>query len=119
MLFRGVKPLKIDVLGAKYDLRTVPKGKDPYLEDCDGYCDYTTKQIVVIDYKSGKVGEIKNDSFYVKQIKRHEIIHAFFFESGLGANWEHKPFGQEETTVDWIARQFPKMLEAFKAADAL
>lgn len=119
MSFQGVKPLKIDILGTKYDLQIVPKEKDAYLEECDGYCDYTTKKIVVEDWKNKSVGDLGNDSVYLKQIKRHEIIHAFLFESGLGANWEHKPFGQEETTVDWIARQFPKMLEAFRAADAL
>ena len=111
--------MKIDILGTKYNLQVVPKEKDAYFEECDGYCDYTTKKIVVEDCKSETVGDLEDNLFYLKQIKRHEIIHAFFFESGLGANWEHKQFGQEETTVDWIARQFPKMLEAFRAADAL
>lgn len=54
-----------------------------------------------------------------KQCLRHEIIHAFMFESGLGANWEHKPIGHEETTVDWIAAQFPKLLEVFEKVGAL
>lgn len=111
--------MKIDVLGAKYDLQVLPQSKDPFLDECDGYCDYTIKKIVVLDFKPTSVGEIQNSEMYIKQVKRHEIIHAFFYESGLGGNWEHKHLGQEETTVDWIARQFPKMLEAFKAADAI
>lgn len=34
-------------------------------------------------------------------------------------NWEHKNFGQEETVVDWVAIQFPKLLEVFKKVGAL
>ena len=38
------------------------------------------------------------------------------FESGFGENFEHKQFGQEETVIDWIAIQFPKIKYAFKIA---
>ena len=50
----------------------------------------------------------------VKRIIRHEIIHAFMFESGLGFNFEHKPYGQDETTIDWFAIQYPKIKKIFK-----
>jgi hypothetical protein len=34
-------------------------------------------------------------------------------ESGLQSNWEHnQEFGQDETTVDWIAIQLPKIVKA-------
>lgn len=49
------------------------------------------------------------------RIIRHEIIHAFLFESGLGFNFEHKPYGHDETTVDWFAFQWPKIEKVFKA----
>ena len=39
--------MKISVLGVPYTLRYVAKAKDPGLEDCDGYCDTSTKTIVV------------------------------------------------------------------------
>ena len=53
----------------------------------------------------------------VKRIIRHEIIHAFMFESGLGFNFEHKPFGQDETMIDWFAMQYPKIKIIFRLLD--
>lgn len=57
------------------------------------------------------------DGVDVKRIIRHEIIHAFMFESGLGFNFEHKPFGQDETMIDWFAIQYPKIKKIFKLMD--
>ncbi len=57
------------------------------------------------------------DGADVKRIIRHEIIHAFMFESGLGFNFEHKPFGQDETMIDWFAIQYPKMKIVFRLLD--
>lgn len=51
------------------------------------------------------------------RIVRHEIIHAFLFESGLGFNYEHKPFGHDETMVDWLAIQWPKIKHVFRIMD--
>ena len=53
----------------------------------------------------------------VKRIIRHEIIHAFMFESGLGFNFEHKPFVQDETMIDWFAMQYPKIKGVFELLD--
>lgn len=45
----------------------------------------------------------------------HEIIHAFLSESGLSVNFEHcSMFGHEETMVDLIAIQFPKIYDVYK-----
>ena len=53
------------------------------------------------------------DGVNVKRIIRHEIIHAFMFESGLGFNFEHKPYGQDETMIDWFAIQYPKIKKVY------
>lgn len=109
--------MKIDVLGTKYTIIETTAQKDSFLNNCDGYCDKTTKKIVVkAEFDESELGDY---SVYLKKIKRHEIIHAFLFESGLHENFKHDEWGHEETVVDWIAVQFPKMLIAFKAADAL
>lgn len=34
-------------------------------------------------------------------------------------NWEHKEWGQEETTIDWFAIQWSKIHKAFLEADAV
>lgn len=109
--------LKIDVLGTKYTILEKSVAEDEYLQNCDGYCDKTSKKIVV--KKEDSENELENYSVYMRKIKRHEIIHAFLFESGLHENWEHKQWGHDETVIDWIAAQFPKLLKAFKEAGCI
>lgn len=109
--------MKIDVLGTKYTISYKTEIQDRELEQCDGYCDKTTKQIVV--RKRGDTCNLGDFESYRKKVVRHELIHAFLFESGLHENFKHDEWGHDETTVDWIAVQFPKLLKAFKDADAL
>jgi hypothetical protein len=81
-------------------------------EDIDGYCDYTSKEIVIRKDNTNDVGDF---IWTQKKQLRHEIIHAFMAESGLQCNWEHiKQFGHDETTVDWFAIQFPKIKKYLK-----
>ena len=49
----------------------------------------------------------------VPKIIRHEIIHAYLYESGLDS------YAEDETIVDWIAAQFPKMAGTFGEVGAL
>ena len=105
----------VNILGTEYHIYYKTLSEDRMLLDRDGYCDYTSKKIVVSDENT----DFENFSEKQKEILRHEIIHAFMFESGLGYNWEHKPTGHEETTVDWMAIQFPKILQAFRDAGAI
>lgn len=118
MSFPGVMILKIDVLGTEYSLEVIPAHSDRLLKpgNIDGYCDSTSKRIMISDCAES---DLDNVEIYIKEVKRHEIIHAFLNESGLQSSWEHPATGQEETVVDWIALQFPKLITAFKAADAL
>lgn len=81
-------------------------------EDDDGYSStYAWRREIHIDTSS----KVEN----VEELVRHEIIHAFQFESGLAFNWEHKPLGVEETTVDWFAIQWPKINEVFKLLEVI
>lgn len=108
--------LKINVLGTEYTIQIVPPTHESLHNDLDGVCDWSSKTIFVSDCSNVNFDNIPE---YVKAVKRHEIIHAFLNESGLASSWEHKPTGHEETVVDWMALQFPKMIKAFEAADAL
>lgn len=109
--------LKIDILGTEYTITDKTKEEDPYLEKCDGYCDKSVKKIVIS--KKEDDCELANFKWYRRKIMRHEIIHAFLFESGLHENWHHDEYGHDETVVDWIAVQFPKLMEVFKVAGCL
>lgn len=109
--------LKIDILGTEYTILEKVREEDTILDDANGYCDKTSHKIVIVK----KPDECELDDFeqYRKKLLRHEIIHAFLFESGLHENWKHDEYGHDETTVDWIAVQFPKLMKAFKEAGCL
>lgn len=108
--------MTVNVLGETYTLNFIPEDDDEPLKDCDGYCDETVKTLVVKKYKRGEPGGKKALDLQEKKNFRHEIIHAFLFESGLA---ENSTWAQEEEMVDWFAKQFPKLLTAFREVDAL
>ena len=89
-----------------------------------GYCDAYTKEIVVCDMHTydGWEHEAKKTILQAqKQTLRHEIVHAFFEESGLSdsANSFDGPWAKNEELVDWIANQGAKIHAAWAEADAL
>ena len=107
--------MKVSILGTDYTIQKISRKDDKYLEKCDGYCDKTSKRIVVnIDNE-----ELDDFGCYLKKTMRHEIIHAFLYESGLWENFKHDTWGHDETMIDWIAVQFPKILNVFAEVDCL
>ena len=105
--------MTIDILGTEYEIIK----KKMHDEDYDGYCDYTSKKILIRKDNYNNVGNFEQ---LMKEQLRHEIIHAFLAESGLQSNFEHcQKFGHEETMVDWIAIQFPKILKVYQKLDIL
>src|SRR5574344_1640709 len=106
----------IDVLGTKYTIEFKSEEEDKFLENCDGYCDKSSKRIVVATEREDS--ELDDYKSYQKQCIRHEIIHAYLFESGLGNNFKHPMWGHDETMVDWIALQFPKLQRTFEDVEA-
>ena len=106
--------MKVNVLGTEYEVVKMDENDDPYLKNADGYCDHTIRTCVIGDFKPDPKS-VKDLNAYTKKVIRHELTHAFLFESGLAeSSWA----GNEEI-VDWIAFQFPKMLQAFIEADAI
>lgn len=107
----------VSILGTEYTIEERTRNDDPFLKDVDGYCDKTSKLIVVDN--SPDDSELDDYEVYKQKVLRHEIIHAFLFESGLHENFSHPKSGHDETYVDWIAVQFPKILEVFKKAGCI
>ena len=107
------------ILGTQYNIKLIPEEDDPMLKTLEGYADQTTHKIVVklIEKQSGSVHNIAD---YAKNIMRHELIHAFLFESGLGtcAN-EIDCWSQNEEMVDWFAYQSPKIFKLFQQLKCL
>lgn len=116
-----MKTYNLNILGSKWKLKVVPKYFDPMLIECDGFTDRSVREMYVYDGLAdcNDVDALKDYSEYLKVVKRHEIIHAFMYESGLAQCWEHSKYGHNEEDLDWMAIQFPKMLEVFKKAEAI
>lgn len=112
-----MKDTTIDVLGTKYSIIFRNIKDDKYLKDSDGYIDKTSKKIVICNMEDDN--ELDNFKIHQCKVLRHEIIHAFFFESGLAENVENQHYGVSETMVDWIAIQFPKIYKIFKQLNIL
>ena len=113
-----MQDFKVNILGSEWSVKFGKEEKYPNLAEMDGYTDLSTREIVVEDMKAlpGQIGVKADLGSYQKQVIRHEIIHAFLFESGLAENSE---WAQNEEMVDFFAIQFPKLMEAFKNADAI
>lgn len=104
------KKYTVDVLGVRYKVIYRTRLEDPKFLDelCDGYCDSTTKEIVIRSDIPQTLDTIGNLDFYYSKVLRHELVHAFLDESGLAeSSW-----GGNEEIVDWIARQFNKIRDA-------
>lgn len=107
---KSKQPQKVNVLGTEYTINFSTEAKDPELKGCSGYCLTSYKKIVIDE-------DIKHPDVTQKWVLRHELVHAFLYESGLDkeAPWSDA----EEQIVDWIAIQFPKILKAIQEVDAI
>lgn len=103
--------MKVNVLGTKYKIiKGVKEEDNPKIRGCDGFCDFSTKQIMIAEMVEDDrtMADLK---VYEERTIRHELVHAFLFESGLDHNAE---WPRNEEIVDWIAIQFTKMSKAFE-----
>ena len=99
----------IDILGTKYELSTATQREDSRLVGSAGYCDGSAKKIVLAsDLDDGSIDVTDDLKSAQDKITRHEVIHAYFHESGLDG------YAENELIVDWIALQFPKILKTFE-----
>lgn len=108
----------VHILGSAYTIKEQSVDDNHLLENCDGYCDWTTKEIVIEREFTGTLGDMEA---YIRKVIRHEIVHAFLFESGLSesAAASSGAWPLNEEMIDWFARQGPKIYEAWKEAGAL
>ena len=84
----------------------------PWKTHALGVCDKVTKTICVDKTLSPQL---------LKEVLCHEIVHAFFNESGLQDNsfGIDNSWARNEEMVDWIAIQGAKIYKAWQDADAL
>ena len=118
--------MKINILGTDYTVTKKRYSDDPYFENhsTEGYCAEYLKAIVYCDASTLPGWEdttLMERESSEKETLRHEIVHAFFNESGLSHSTSGVggPWAKHEEMVDWFAIQGPKIYEAWRAADAL
>lgn len=110
-------PRTVSILGTEYTVQICSPEEEKLLTQCDGFCDKTTHRIAV----TTKPEDCDLDDFatYQRKVIRHEVIHAFLFESGLDCNINRAGAGtvgnHDEQMVDWMAAQWPKICRVFEA----
>jgi hypothetical protein len=104
--------LKVNILGTIY---TVKEDKKLMSSSTDGVCMVYDKMILHRPVEgmlnSGDTIGAKVDR--CMEVIRHEIVYAFFEEAGLA------DYCSDARLVDWIAKQFPKMMKAMRSAGGL
>lgn len=115
----------VNILGTDYAVTVKKYSEDESFgqKDIAGYCNSMTKEIVLCDMSTYKGWENETKEaieIYQKCSFRHEIVHAFFNESGLMENsLSVDAWAGNEEMVDWIAIQGPKIYRAWQEAGAL
>ena len=105
----------IEILGTEYKIKENCNIEEySALRENEAYTDFTTKEIIIGEYDKDTYNSVKNLDYHIKKVKRHEIIHALLYESGLDCNTD---WATNEEIVDWIAMQYPKMKEIFNKLD--
>lgn len=115
--------MKIQILGTEYKIEYRNIKNDSNLDEMEGYTDLYQKLIVIgnIEQRDYFKNELKEKINKVKnKILRHEIIHAFLFESGLDTNSNRSySWADNEEMVDWFALQSPKIYKTYKKLNIL
>ena len=107
---------KTNILGTTYELVIDAEEKDyPKLKGLSGYTDFSIKKIIIRKLKEDSES-LEDLKCYQKEVLRHELLHAYFYESGLDSNSE---FARNEELIDWIAIQFEKILQTYIDVDAV
>ena len=116
----------VNVLGQDYEIVVKKYDEDEAFErnQICGYQDGFLKQIVICDLSTYKGWEHEPKEcieIAQKQTLRHEIIHAFFYESGLSDSSNPTVCGwaKNEEMVDWFALKRKKIYRAWKEAEAI
>ena len=99
--------MKVNVLGTVYRIKYVPS-----LDGRGGETDFYTKEIriseqedIPAEYKTDNLKEMQ------RHVLRHELIHAFLFESGMDqSSAAHDAWAVNEEMIDWKAIQMPKIM---------
>ena len=103
---------KVNILGTDYAIRVEDYDADRKLESNVAYVELYAKEIV-LKRMDEDCHTVKRFEHFKRDVLLHEIVHAFFHESGM-SEW-----CEDEALVDWVALMLPKLVKAAQDAGAL
>lgn len=117
----------VNVLGTIYTIEVHDYKDDVAFEKngIDGYCEQGTHRIIIGNLASFPNWSYESNEFVdasMKHTLRHEIIHAFFNESGLQDSADriaNEAWSKHEEMVDWWAIQGVKVYQAWVESGAV
>ena len=104
--------MHIDILGTPYNIKFQTDEENNKLKaaNADGYAELYSKELIIRTGYEDSPTAYKDIVKYREKVLRHEVIHAFFHECGLS------DYTDDEKLVDFLALQFPKLVEIIKQA---
>lgn len=113
------EPVKVSIMGTIYDIylktdENIAKELNVEVGEKGGYCDPYEKIIAIAQYNTLKESKDHIEKAYELNL-RHEIMHAFMFESGLWCDscCFAGAWAMNEEMIDWFAIQSPKIFDVF------
>ena len=105
---------EVTILGTVWNIHIVKEFPEHLKENegiATGLCNGFDKDIFVKDMSDC---DCKNKEQLIKNVMRHEILHAFLFESGLSENAGFfSCWATNEEMVDWFAIQSTKIYDVY------
>lgn len=113
--------LVADILGTDYKIFFESSEKEERLKQNWGFTDFHTKEIYIAnDIERETENSCKNLIDFKHKVMRHEILHAFLYESGLRENSNSSDaWAENEEMIDWFAIQIPKIIKVYKELNIL
>ncbi len=115
----------VNILGTEYKIYIKKMQDDTKLSEngWGGYVKVNTKSIIIADLDSlaEYLDVEKNEAKNVQKVTiRHEVIHAYLYESGLWSNSSSpNHWAIDEEITDWIAIQSPRFIRTFTELEIL
>lgn len=108
----------VNILGTEYEILVQSEKENPKLKECSGLCEQYSKKIILDDFASQKDDPMLVENFeeFKNKVLRHEVVHAYFGESGLRSE---SNFAENEELVDWIAIMLPRIFKTCKELNIL
>lgn len=118
-------PEYVNVLGVPWKIVIKKFEDDPYFDkhSANGYCSTPDREVCICENRTWPGEQDESESFHInvmKQTLRHELTHAFLYESGLyDSGHRTNCWSRDEEIVDWIAIQGQKLYRLWQEAKCL